>query len=227
MIQATGITKVYTKGTIETHVLRGVAIDIQKGEFVAIMGKSGAGKSTLLYQLSLLDHATSGEVYFFGQPTSGLTEMERTNFRLAHIGYIFQDYALIAELTAVENVCLPLIMKGMSDAEAGVVARSMLDKVGLSGKYYNVPSELSGGEQQRVSIARAIAGSPHCVFADEPTANLDSASSQGVLELLLALKAEGLTIVMVTHEHEYAVLADRIVYLQDGLLVREERPKVY
>lgn len=223
MIKATGIIKTYVKGPIETTVLKGIDIHVEAGEFVSIMGKSGAGKSTLMYQLSLLDRPTAGAIFLNDVPVESLDETERTEFRLHNMGYIFQDYALIPELSSLENVSIPLIMRGIPTKEARIRSQEVLDKVGLGNKAQNLPSELSGGEQQRVSIARAIVGHPKILFADEPTANLDSISSGQVLEVLKRLSREGLTIVMVTHEHEYAVLTDRIIYLEDGRITREER----
>jgi len=193
---------------------------------VAIMGKSGAGKSTLMYQLSALDEPTEGTIIVDGTDIVPLNERERTAFRLHTLGYVFQDYALVPDLNARENVMMPLLMKGMDWTIAGSAADSALDEVGLKGKYENLPGQLSGGEQQRVAIARAVAGKPKIIFADEPTANLDTVSGQQVVDLLACLHAQsGQTIVMVTHEREYANPCDRIIHMEDGRIVDEERLK--
>jgi putative ABC transport system ATP-binding protein len=216
MILTKALTKTYKTGTLETKVLRGVDMHIEKGEFVAIMGRSGAGKSTLLYQLSLLDHPTSGLVRVDGVDTSTLTGSQRSEFRLNRLGYVFQDYALLPELTALENVILPLLQQGVSLMESEMKGKSALDAVGLGQRLKNLPSQLSGGEQQRVSIARAIAHQPKILFADEPTANLDSETGKAVMEIFKALHARGQTIVMVTHEEEYGRVAERIIRMHDG-----------
>ncbi len=222
MIKVENLTKNYGKGDVITRVLRGITLEIPKGQFVAIMGKSGAGKSTLMYQMSLLDEPTTGKVILDGIDTEQFTESERTTFRLKRLGYIFQDYALLPELTAVDNVAIPLMMDGLSREEAVQKSIKALDAVGLAHRHANHPSQLSGGEQQRVSIARAIAESPDILFADEPTANLDSVSGESVINVMQDLhKRNGQTIVMVTHEPEYAVFADRIIELEDGTVVSD------
>ncbi len=218
-IKTKDLTKVYDDGKVVTRVLKGIDLEIKSGEFVAIMGRSGAGKSTLLYQLSLLDKSSGGDIFLFDHKVSEMNELERADFRLNQLGYIFQDYALLPELTALENVALPLLMKGYKQKEAYKIADDVLIKVGMKGKEKNLPSELSGGQQQRVSVARAVVHKPQIVFADEPTANLDSFSGGQVMELFKELNKEGQTIVMVTHEEEYGKLADRIIELSDGLIV--------
>lgn len=218
-VKTRGLTKTYDDGKIVTKVLKGIDIQIKTGEFVAIMGRSGAGKSTLLYQLGLLDTPTDGEIYLEGKKVSGLSEIKRSEFRLNELGYVFQDYALLPELSALENVALPLLMKGVSIKEAYKIADAVLIKVGMAGKENNLPSALSGGQQQRVSIARAVAHSPKILFADEPTANLDSFSGDQVMQLFKGLNKNGQTIVMVTHEEDYGKMADRIIELSDGLIV--------
>lgn len=220
MVIAEKIVKTYYSGEIETPVLKGVSLEVKAGEFVSIIGKSGAGKSTLLYQMGLLDHPTSGEVFIDGKPTSELSTKERTNIRLGVLGYVFQDYALIPELTAKENVLVPLLMTGMNSVDAQKKAIAALKSVGLGKRVNNQPSALSGGEQQRVSIARAIANKPKILFADEPTANLDSETSQIVIDAFKELHQKtGQTIVMVTHEMEYAEQTQRIVSLKDGKII--------
>jgi putative ABC transport system ATP-binding protein len=221
-IKTNGLRKTYDDGKVVTHVLKGLDLEIQEGEFVALMGRSGAGKSTLLYQLSLLDSPTSGSIYLFGEKTTHMNDEERADFRLNQLGYVFQDYALLPELSALENVALPLMMQGKSTQEAYRIADEVLIKVGLKGKEKNLPSELSGGQQQRVSVARAVAHKPKVIFADEPTANLDSFSGKQVIELFRELNKEGQTIVMVTHEEEYGRAADRIIELSDGQVVQHQ-----
>ncbi len=222
MITALNLTKTYTTGNIDTHVLKGVSLDIKEGEFVAIMGKSGAGKSTLLYQLSLLDTPSSGSIILDGTSTELLTDQEKTRFRLMRLGYVFQEYALVPELTAVENIVMPLLMRGIDMKEARIMAQESLDRIGMGHRYTNKPSQLSGGEQQRVSIARAVCHKPKILFADEPTANLDTVSSESVMQVFRDLHAEGQTIVMVTHEPEYTKWCDRVIYLQDGQIIKEQ-----
>ena len=211
-------------GELITHVLKGIDICVQPGEFVAIMGKSGAGKSTLMYQLSVLDQPSEGDVIIDDTNVISLSERERTAFRLNTLGYVFQDYALVPDLNARENVMMPLLMRGQDWLVAKGTADVSLDAVGLEGKYPNLPAELSGGEQQRVAVARALAGKPKIIFADEPTANLDSVSSQQIIDLLTELhQKRRQTIVMVTHEEEYAETCDRILFMEDGLIVNEKR----
>lgn len=220
MITVRNLIKTFQEGDIVTKVLKGVDLDIKTGEFIAIMGRSGAGKSTVLYQVSLLDHPTSGSVVIDGVEVTSLSTTERTQYRLNNLGYVFQDYALIPELTAKENVALPLLMQGMSKEKAYKKALEVLGSIGLADRANNLPAKLSGGQQQRVSIARAVAHDPSILFADEPTANLDSESGQMVMNLFQELHKKGQTIVMVTHEEEYGKLADRIVRLSDGQVVK-------
>lgn len=218
-----GLTKSFKDGPIETRVLKGIDLSVRDGEFLAIMGRSGAGKSTLLYQLSLLDEPTSGEIRINGKETHLMSEHEKVLFRLAEFGYVFQDYALLPELTAVENVALPLYMQGASKAAAEAKAAEALSRVGLGNRLGNLPSQLSGGEQQRVSISRAIAHTPDILFADEPTANLDLESSATVMNIFKELHAGGQTIIMVTHEEEFSRFAERIIKIDDGRIVSDEQ----
>lgn len=227
IITATGVTRSFGKGALEQQILKGIDITVATGEFIAIMGKSGAGKSTLMYQLSGLDEPTAGSIVINGTDIVTLSEEERTAFRLNTLGYVFQDYALVPDLSAEENVMVPILMRGEVWETARTTARTALDAVGLVGKYKNLPGELSGGEQQRVSIARAVAGKPKILFADEPTANLDSVSGKQVIDLIGSLNRDfGQTIVMVTHEREYAQGTNRIVSMEDGLItgIEELRP---
>lgn len=226
MIEVKKLTKNYYSGSVKTSVLHEIDLIVPSGEFLAIMGKSGAGKSTLLYQMSLLDVPTTGQIILDGHPTEQWTEQERTSFRLRRLGFIFQDYALLPELSALENTLIPLLMAGLSKREATIKATTALNAVGLGHRHHNRPSELSGGEQQRVSIARAVAQNPDILFADEPTANLDSVSSRTVIETISHLhQKHSQTVVMVTHEHEYSLYADRIIQLADGKIIKEERRK--
>lgn len=223
IISVKNLTKTYKNGPVETHVLKGIDLSISAGEFVAIMGKSGAGKSTLMYQISLLDEPTTGEIIVDGEEVLKLSNKARTRFRLEKLGYVFQDYALVPELTAEENVLVPLMMRGFDTNMAKGKVLKAMQNVGLESKLKNRPSQLSGGEQQRVSIARAIAEDPKILFADEPTANLDSVSGQHIIEVLRDLNKKGQTIVMVTHEKEYTLYCDRIIHLEDGRITREEK----
>lgn len=220
-IKVKNLKKEFSDGKNVTKVLKGIDVEIKHGEFVAIMGRSGAGKSTLLYQLGLLDTPTEGEINLMERVVSHLSSPARAYFRLNELGFVFQDYALLPELTALENVALPLLMKGYSAKKAYEKAEIVLKKVGMEGKEKNLPSELSGGQQQRVSVARAVVHDPHIVFADEPTANLDSFSGKQVIELFRQLNNEGQTIVMVTHEEDYGKMADRIILLADGNIVTD------
>ncbi len=223
MITAKNIVKTFKNGSVETQVLKGVSLEIKDGEFVAIMGKSGAGKSTFMYQLGLLDHPTTGDIFINDVNATNLSHDDRTKFRLDNLGYIFQDYALVPELTALENVMVPLMMMGKTDEEVITIARKSLERIGLGHRENNLPSQMSGGEQQRVSIARAVAHNPKILFADEPTANLDNVSSESVMEVFKELHNLGQTIIMVTHEPEYTVHCDRVIYLSDGQIVDEKK----
>lgn len=219
MIHATNIIKTYQDGQKETKVLKGVDFIAKEKDFVVIMGRSGAGKSTLLYQMSMLDQPTEGKIIIDGVDVLSLTQQQKTRFRLKKLGYVFQDYALLPDLTALENVALPLLMLGESKKLAYKHALKMLDRVGLAHRVNNTPSNLSGGEQQRVSVARAIVHNPKILFADEPTANLDNDSSKQIIDIFKELNEAGQTIVMVTHEEEYAKAAKRIIRIDDGRIV--------
>lgn len=223
MINTKNLIKSFKTGDDVLVVLKGLSLDVKEGEFVSITGRSGSGKSTLLYQLGLLDYPDSGQISLDGVDVSKLNNRDRTNFRLEKLGYVFQDYALLPELTALENVVVPLLMQGKNKAQAMREASIALDRVGLADKHTNLPSQLSGGQQQRVSIARAIGHSPKIIFADEPTANLDSETAKVVLDSFLELHKEGQTILMVTHEDEYAKLTERVVVLNDGVIVEDRK----
>ncbi len=218
MIAVRALTKVY-EGRVATVALRDVRFDVAAGEFVAIMGRSGSGKSTLLHQLGLLDKPTSGSIGIDGVDVLRLSDGQKTSFRLKHLGYVFQEYALVAELTALENVYLPAFALGLKGREYMARATELLGTVGLGHRLGHYPHELSGGEQQRVAIARSLVNRPKVLFADEPTANLDSVSAQVVLELFQRLNRDiGQTIMMVTHEVEDRRYVDRVLWLRDGVL---------
>jgi putative ABC transport system ATP-binding protein len=225
MIEAKNITKKFESGDNVLYALDNVSFKVESGEFLAITGRSGSGKSTLMYQLGLLDHPSSGSVIIDDRDVTDLRDDIRTKIRLTSLGYVFQDYALIPELTALENVLIPLLMLGLTPEIAKDKAELSLNRIGLSDRLDHLPSQLSGGQQQRVSIARAIAHEPKIIFADEPTANLDSDSSRMVLKNFLELNKEGQTILMVTHEAEYAAMADRVITLIDGKVATDIKNK--
>lgn len=219
IVVAKNLVKEYHLGETVTKAVNGIDLLVEEGEFLAITGKSGSGKSTLLYQLSLLDTPTSGEVFIAGESSKNLINGERTAMRLSMFGYVFQEYALVPELTALENVSVPLLMQGCRGNGCIDRAKDVLTQVGLGERLGNRPSQLSGGEQQRVSIARALVNKPRILFADEPTANLDSVTSHTIMDILTKLHDEGLTIIMITHEREYAQLAKRQIELEDGKII--------
>jgi putative ABC transport system ATP-binding protein len=222
MITVKNLFKIFTSGDAEIRAVDDVSFTIPEGQFVAITGRSGSGKSTLLYQLGLLDRPTKGSIEIDGIEITTLNDNDQTVLRLHTLGYIFQDYAILPSLTALENVMVPLLMQGFSEKEAKHKASIALTRIGLGERMDNTPGQLSGGQQQRVSIARAIGHNPKIVFADEPTANLDSETSRTVLEAFIELNKEGQTIIMVTHEPEYAALADRIITLADGKIISDK-----
>jgi len=223
IIATRNLSRTYTMGKMQMTALNRVTLDIRRGEFAAIMGKSGSGKSTLLHQLGLLDTPTEGEIVIDEVEISGLSESEKTMFRLEKFGYVFQDYAILPEMTALENVYLPAMALGLSRDEYVTKGMDALEKVGLAERADHRPREMSGGEQQRVAIARALINNPKILFADEPTANLDSVSSRQILELFRALNRDiGQTILMVTHELEDADIVDRVIWLADGEVVDRE-----
>lgn len=221
MIKVDKIRKVFKSGDQEIIALNDLTFSVPEGQFLTIAGKSGSGKSTLLYQLGLLDVPTSGSVKIDDREVTTLKESERTLLRLNDLGYIFQDYAILPSLTTLENTMLPLLMQGYDKKHALKKAEAALNRVGLGSRMQNLPSQLSGGQQQRVAIARAIAHDPKIIFADEPTANLDSETSDQVMQTFLDLNKEGQTIVMVTHEPEYAVMADRTITMADGVIISD------
>ena len=222
LISLDGVTKVFVTDEVETHALAGIHLHIKKGEYLSISGPSGCGKSTLLAILGLLDSPSDGSYILNGKAVQNLKLSERARIRNREIGFIFQAFNLIGDLTVYENVELPLTYRGMPSAERKQLVQEALDKVGMSHRMKHYPSQLSGGQQQRVAVARALAGKPLILLADEPTGNLDSANGEAVMELLRELHRGGATICMVTHDARYAQHADRIVHLFDGLIVEEE-----
>jgi putative ABC transport system ATP-binding protein len=222
MIRVNNLQKVYGHGPTAVHALKGVNLEVKAGEFVAIMGRSGSGKSTLLHLLGLLDKPTGGEIYIDDTDVLELREMDRTQFRLEKLGYIFQEYSLIGELTILENVFLPgLCSNGKRDYRSR--AKEMLEIVGLGQRLGHYPNEISGGEQQRVAIARSLINEPKILFADEPTANLDVESALTVLQLFKKLNRElGQTVVMVTHEPDDEIYVDRVIRVHSGHILEDE-----
>jgi len=223
MIQVKDLKRTYVVGKVKVYALRGVSFEVARGEFLAIMGPSGSGKSTLLHQLGLLDTPTSGEIIIDGVDVIGLSDHEKTVFRLNQLGYVFQEYALLPELTALENVYLPSMMMEKKRERYLKSSTDILELVGLGHRLHHLPRELSGGEQQRVAVARALVNNPKIFFADEPCANLDTESSMQILELFKKLNKElGQTIVMVSHEEWHKKYVDRVIYLKDGLIEKIE-----
>jgi putative ABC transport system ATP-binding protein len=223
MIDIDSLLKVYRMGNVEVRALDGVTLDIAKGEFLGIMGASGSGKTTLLHMLGLLDEPTSGTILIDGTDVGKLTDYEKTMFRLYKLGYVFQDYALVPDLTVMENVSLPaMLRKDRTEEQIKKDSYSILQKIGLCDRRDHLPRELSGGQQQRVSIARAMVNKPDILFADEPCANLDSENSRMVLELFKEINEEmQQTIVMVSHEDWHKEYFHRIVRLRDGKVVSD------
>lgn len=221
-LKARGVRKVYRGLADDIEALRGIDLEVDDGEFVAVMGRSGSGKTTLLNCLSGLDSIDDGEVLVDGVDIHELPDKELSRFRAKKIGFVFQSFNLVPEFSAVENVELPLLLGGTKPSDARETAVSVLDKLGLSKRLDHRPSELSGGEQQRVAIARALAPSPSILWADEPTGNLDSESSKGVLRLLRQANSEGQTVVLVTHDREVASPAKRLVTMRDGRIITDE-----
>lgn len=221
LIKLSGVSKVFVTEDVETHALSGIHLEIQRGEYVSIAGPSGCGKSTLLAILGLLDSPTEGSYLLNGQQVENLKLSERARIRNREIGFIFQAFNLIGDLTVYENVELPLTYRGMNSTERKKRVHDALERVGMSHRVKHYPSQLSGGQQQRVAVARALVGSPSILLADEPTGNLDSANGESVMELLSELHRGGATICMVTHDPRYAQCADRTVRLFDGRIVEE------
>ncbi len=221
VIRTNNLRKMYTTEEVETTALNNVNLEINPGEFVAIMGPSGCGKSTLLNLLGLLDNPSDGEYHFVGHEVSKYTERQRANLRKSNIGFVFQSFNLIDELTVFENVELPLLYLGVSSADRKTRVNAALEKMQIMHRRNHFPQQLSGGQQQRVAVARAVIGTPKIILADEPTGNLDSAHGDEVMKMLTDLNETGTTIVMVTHSPSYAEHSHRIVHLFDGHVVTE------
>jgi putative ABC transport system ATP-binding protein len=222
IIHLEGVTKIFYTDEVETHALSGIHLGISKGEYVSINGPSGCGKSTLLSILGLLDSPTEGSYLLDNKSVEKLSLSERARIRNREIGFVFQSFNLIGDLTVFENVELPLTYRGMKSTERKERVNEALEKVGMSHRAKHLPSQLSGGQQQRVAVARALAGHPLILLADEPTGNLDSRNGEAVMELLRELNKEGATICMVTHDPRYARHADRTIHLFDGRVVEEK-----
>ncbi|MFO7939930.1 MAG: ABC transporter ATP-binding protein [Bacteroidales bacterium] len=226
MIRTTDLVKVFRTDEVETTALNKVNLTIEDGEFVAIMGPSGCGKSTLLNILGLLDNPSAGEMHFMDHEVAGYSERQRTNLRKANIGFVFQSFNLIDELTVFENVELPLLYMKVPSGERKKMVEAVLERMKMSHRKKHFPQQLSGGQQQRVAIARAVVTNPKLILADEPTGNLDSANGEEVMNLLTQLNNDGTTIIMVTHSPSDAEKAHRIVQLFDGHIVTENIKKV-
>jgi len=227
MIEVTDVTRVYQMGLVEVRALRGIRCAIEDGEFVGIMGPSGSGKSTLLHILGLLDEPTAGTVAINGIDVGTLNDLEKSEFRLNKLGYVFQDYALVPELSVQENVVLPAMARGIPPDQYRKESEKILHQVGLGHRIHHRQYELSGGEQQRVAIARALINQPQILFADEPCANLDSTTSKTILNLFRELNEKnGQTIIMVTHEDWHEEYMCRVLYMKDGLIEGEKACKM-
>jgi putative ABC transport system ATP-binding protein len=223
LLRMDSVTKVFYTDEVETHALAGIHLEINQGDYVSIAGPSGCGKSTLLSILGLLDSPTEGSYQLNGKPVQGLSLSERARIRNREIGFIFQSFNLIGDLTVYENVELPLTYRGMSSAERKKRVNAALEKVGMAHRAKHLPSQLSGGQQQRVAVARAVVGDPLILLADEPTGNLDSTNGEAVMDLLRELHRGGATICMVTHDPRFARHADRSIHLFDGRVVDEDQ----
>jgi putative ABC transport system ATP-binding protein len=221
LIRLDQVSKVFITDEVETHALAGIHFELKKGDYLSIAGPSGCGKSTLLAILGLLDTPSDGTYYLNGKPVTGLKLSERARIRNREIGFIFQAFNLIGDLTVYENVELPLTYRGMPGAERKRRVQEALERVGMSHRMKHYPSQLSGGQQQRVAVARALGGDPLILLADEPTGNLDSANGEAVMGLLKELHSAGSTVCMVTHDPRYAEFADRTIHLFDGRIVEE------
>jgi putative ABC transport system ATP-binding protein len=221
MLKLEKLTKVYRSDEVETTALDGLELSIEKGEFVAVMGPSGCGKSTLLNILGMLDQPSTGRYHFGGEDVTGLPEARLTALRKSSIGFIFQSFNLIDELTVAENIELALLYRGLGSADRRARVAAVMDRVGIAHRAKHMPSQLSGGQQQRVSVARAVVGGPAVILADEPTGNLDSAHGEEVMRMLRSLNDEGTTVVMVTHSPSHADYAHRVISLLDGRMVAE------
>lgn len=223
LITVTDLTKIYHMGECEIRALAGVTLSVDRGEFLAIVGRSGSGKSTLMNIIGCLDTPTSGQYFLEGENVAGLSEKKLTQIRNRRIGFVFQGFNLIGGQDALENVELPLLYRGIPKTERRALAQEALVQVGLGGRMHHLPAQMSGGQQQRVAIARAIAARPPIILADEPTGNLDSRSGGEVMEILHSLHRLGRTVVLITHDGRIAETADRVVRIQDGKIAAEKK----
>ena len=221
LIEVRDVYKIYNPGENQVNALDGVSLTIDEGEFVAIIGQSGSGKSTLMNMLGLLDTPTHGEYYINGKLVDDLTDDQMSAIRNEEIGFIFQGFNLISSLSALENVELPLVYRGMPKQERREISKNALERVGLGSRMNHLPAEMSGGQQQRVAVARAIAARPPVILADEPTGNLDTKSTKEVMAILHELKDEGRTVIVITHDNEIAEEAERVIRIRDGKLVED------
>ena len=226
MIKLENLTKVYRTAEVETTALNEVSFEVKKGEFVSIMGPSGCGKSTLLNLLGMLDKPERGNYQFMENEIAGLNEKQRSEIRKKHIGFVFQNFNLIDELTVFENIELPLIYNNISTKQRKQMVDEIIERIGISHRSNHFPQQLSGGQQQRVAVARALVSKPHLILADEPTGNLDSSNGNEVMELLCELNEKGTTIIMVTHSSHDASYSNRIINLLDGEVISERRAKI-
>ena len=227
MLRTKNLTKIFTTAEVETTALNNVNLEVQEGEFVAIMGPSGCGKSTLLHIAGMLDNPTNGEYYFMGEEVSRHTEKQRANLRKGNVGFVFQSFNLIDELTVFENIELPLLYLGVSTAKRKRIVNEMLEQLELIPRKNHFPQQISGGQQQRVAVARALIANPKIILADEPTGNLDSSHGDEVMKLLVDLNEKGTTVIMVTHSPAYADFANRVIHLFDGHIVTENLKAKY
>ena len=219
LIEVRDLWKIYRMGEVEVHALRGVSFDVERGEFVAIMGASGSGKSTLMYQIGILDVPTRGEIYIKDHRISEMDENERARLRRDVLGFVFQQFNLVPTFTVLENVEVPMVLRNVDESERRERAKTLLDSLELGHRLDYYPNQLSGGQQQRVAIARALANDPEIILADEPTGNLDTKSGEMVFDILTALHDQGKTIVLVTHDPNLARRAERTIRIQDGAVV--------
>ncbi len=223
LIRLEGVWKIYDMGSVKVEALRGLSFEVRQGEFVSVRGPSGSGKSTAMNMIGALDYPTRGKVYLDDKDITKLSESQLATVRGRKIGFIFQQFNLLNNLTAVENVALPMMFQGVPSGERLERARQLLDMVELGDRLHHRPTELSGGQQQRVAIARALANDPEVILADEPTGNLDSKTGHAIVDFLKALHEKGKTIVMITHDEQLAKFADRVELLRDGMIVGRQK----